>query len=178
MSVYRRELAKARLGDNIANHMGFIFALALYDKFDLTFKQITNYYTKTVNKHVAWQDDDNEDVTSESMMEYCRKRKIDVVGWVKSILMPQNDAGWIPVKYHVITEEEREEGCFSEDIVYYLDCKMPDDDQEIIVTDGKYVWADTCIVDDGFALDSGHDWIEDVIAWMPMPEPYKESEDV
>ena len=23
MSVYRRELAKARLGDNIANHMGF-----------------------------------------------------------------------------------------------------------------------------------------------------------
>lgn len=89
MSVYRRELAKARLGDNIANHMGFIFALALYDKFDLTFKQITNYYTKTVNKRVAWQDDDNEDVTSESMMEYCRKRKIDVVGWVKSIPMSQ-----------------------------------------------------------------------------------------
>lgn len=25
MSVYRKELAKARLGDNIANHMGFIF---------------------------------------------------------------------------------------------------------------------------------------------------------
>ena len=39
---------------------------------------------------------------------------------------PQNDARWIPVKYHVITEEEREEGCFSEDIVYYLDCKMPE----------------------------------------------------
>lgn len=80
MSVYQKELAKARLGDNIANHMGFIFALALYDKFDLTFKQITNYYTKTVSKRVAWQDDDNEDVTNESMMEYCRKRKIDVVG--------------------------------------------------------------------------------------------------
>lgn len=53
-SVYRKEIARARLGDNIANHMGFIFALALYDKFDLTFKQITNYYTKTVNKRVAW----------------------------------------------------------------------------------------------------------------------------
>lgn len=89
MNIYRKEIARARLGDNIANHMGFIFALALYDKFDLTFKQITNYYTKTVNKRVAWQDDDNEDVTSESMMEYCRKRKIDVVGWVKSIPMSQ-----------------------------------------------------------------------------------------
>ena len=87
---------------------------------------------------------------------------------------PQNDARWIPVKYHVITEEEREEGCFPDDIVYHLDCKMPDDEQEIIVTDGKYVWADICIIDDGCALDSGNDWIEDVIAWMPMPEPYRE----
>lgn len=60
MNIYRKEIARARLGDNIANHMGFIFALALYDKFDLTFKQITNYYTKTVNKRVAWKDDDNE----------------------------------------------------------------------------------------------------------------------
>lgn len=88
-SVYRQEVNKAKLGNNIANHMGFIFALALYDKFGLTFKQITNYYTKTVNKRVAWQDDDNDDVTSESMMEYCWKRKIDVVGWVKSIPMSQ-----------------------------------------------------------------------------------------
>lgn len=86
-SVYRQEVNKAKLGNNIANHMGFIFALALYDKFGLTFKQITNYYTKTVNKRVAWQDDDNDDVTSESMMEYCLKRKIDVIGWVKSIPM-------------------------------------------------------------------------------------------
>lgn len=88
-SVYRQEVNKAKLGNNIANHMGFIFALALYDKFGLTFKQITNYYTKTVNKRVAWQDDDNDDVTSESMMEYCQKRKIDVIGWVKSIPMSQ-----------------------------------------------------------------------------------------
>lgn len=29
----------------------------------------------------------------------------------------------------------------------------------------------------GYELDSGHDWIEDVIAWMPLPEPYRESED-
>ena len=96
---------------------------------------------------------------------------------IKNMAKPNNDTRWIPVKYHVMTEEERKAGGFSNDIVYYLDCKMPDDDQEIIVTDGKYVWADTCIVDDGFALDSGYDWIEDVIAWMPMPEPYRECEE-
>lgn len=88
-SVYKQELAKCRLGDNIANHMGFIFAAILYDKFNMTFKQVTNYYSKTVERRKAWQDDDNEKVTSESMMEYCRKKKIDVVKWVKSIPMPQ-----------------------------------------------------------------------------------------
>lgn len=88
-SVYKQELAKCRLGDNIANHMGFIFTAILYDKFDMTFKQITNYYSKTVERRKAWQDDENEEVTSESMMEYCREKKIDVVKWVKSIPMPQ-----------------------------------------------------------------------------------------
>lgn len=89
VSVYKQELAKCRLGDNIANHMGYIFTAILYDKFDMTFKQVTNYYSKTVERRKAWQDDDNEEVTSESMMEYCRKKKIDVVKWVKSIPMPQ-----------------------------------------------------------------------------------------
>lgn len=89
MSVYRKELAKARLGDNIANHMGFIFTAILYDKFDMTFKQVTNFYSKTVERRKAWQDDDNEEITSESMMEYCQKKKIDVIKWVKSIPMPQ-----------------------------------------------------------------------------------------
>lgn len=88
-SVYKQELAKCRLGDNIANHMGFIFAAILYDKFNMTFKQITNYYSKTVERRKAWQDDENEEVTSESMMEYCREKKIDVVKWVKSIPMSQ-----------------------------------------------------------------------------------------
>lgn len=84
---------------------------------------------------------------------------------------------WIPVKYHELTEEERKELLFSADIKYMLDCELPDDEQEIIVTDGRHVWVDTCIVNDGYALDSGHDWIEDVIAWMPLPEPFRESED-
>ena len=86
-SVYKQELAKCRLGDNIANHMGYIFTAILYDKFVMTFKKVTNFYSKPVERRKSWQDDDDEEVTSESMMAYCRKKKIDVVKWVKSIPM-------------------------------------------------------------------------------------------
>lgn len=65
LSVYKQEVAKCQLGVNIANHMGYIFTAILYDKFDMTFKQVNNYYSKTVERRKAWQDDDNENVTSE-----------------------------------------------------------------------------------------------------------------
>lgn len=86
---YKREVAKARLGDNIANHMSYIFTAVLYDKMGMSFKQVTNFYAKTVARRKAWQDDDNEEVTSESLMAYCKKRKIDVIGFVKSVPMTQ-----------------------------------------------------------------------------------------
>ena len=81
--------------------------------------------------------------------------------------------GWIPVTYHVATDEEREEMCLSHDIAYILDCPMPDDEQEIIVCNERYVWTDTCMIDEGYSLDSGNDWCGDVVAWMPMPKKYE-----
>lgn len=95
---------------------------------------------------------------------------------------------WIPVKYHEATEQEIEENGYSEDVCYILDNLMPNDEEEILVTvkstsrkTGKttyYVRQDTCYLDDGFSLDSGYDWITDVIAWKPLPEPYKEESEV
>lgn len=82
--------------------------------------------------------------------------------------------GWIPVKYHQISEKERAEEFLSKDIQYMLDCKMPDDGQEILVTNGETTWQDTCFIDsNGYYLDGGYDWI-DIMAWMPLPKPYKE----
>ena len=73
------------------------------------------------------------------------------------------DHKWIPVKYHYI-----------EDGVYHIDGPLPADGQEILITiDGGIVDYDTCYVDDGYYLDGGRDW-RDIIAWMPLPEPYKE----
>ena len=88
-SAYKRELAKAQLGNNIANHMSYIFSCILYDKFDMTFKQVSNFYEKVVERRIAWQDDDNNEITNESMLIYCIKKKIDAVAFVKSIPMSQ-----------------------------------------------------------------------------------------
>lgn len=84
---------------------------------------------------------------------------------------------WIPIKWHYITDEEREENRYQKDWVCYLDCEMPEDEQEIIVTTNHgRVEKDVCYLDGEFSLDSGWDWIEDIVAWMPLPEPYKGGE--
>ena len=82
---------------------------------------------------------------------------------------------WIPVKYREITEDERKENGYPKDWVYFLDCEMPSDDQEILVQarNGTIRW-DVCYEDDGYSLDSGWDWKDDIVAWMPLPEPYRE----
>ena len=84
---------------------------------------------------------------------------------------------WIPVKAHPATDEERES---SPDIDYWFDCEMPDDEQEILVTVKHKNWIsvekDVCYVDSCYVLDSGYDWLDDIIAWMPLPAPYKKGE--
>ena len=81
---------------------------------------------------------------------------------------------WIPVKWHEITDEEREREGYPKDWVVYIDCEMPSDEQEILVqTKSGYVRWDVCYEEGEFSLDSGWDWIEDIVAWMPLPEHYK-----
>lgn len=86
---YRNIVQTANLGNNVANHMGYIYPMVLYDKFDFTFRQVNNFYTRVIERRKAWQDDNNNDVTRESLVEYCEKKKIDVTGWVKSIPLSQ-----------------------------------------------------------------------------------------
>lgn len=100
---------------------------------------------------------------------------LDIVNTLLNDLkQDEKENGWIPVKYHQISEKERAEEFLSKDIQYMLDCKMPDDGQEILVTNGETTWQDTCFIDsNGYYLDGGYDWI-DIMAWMPLPKPYKE----
>lgn len=78
---------------------------------------------------------------------------------------------WIPVTWHETTDDD---GIDKEKYPICIDCHMPDDGQDILVCNKKSTWQDTCFSDDGYYLDSGNDWIDDVIAWQPLPEAYQQ----
>lgn len=111
--------------------------------------------------------DDHQMILASDVLEMIEQIKDDLE-------QDEKENGWIPVKYHQISEKERAEEFISKDIQYMLDCKMPDDGQEILVTNGETTWQDTSFIDcDGYYLDSNYDWI-DITAWQPLPKPYKE----
>lgn len=59
------------------------------------------------------------------------------------------------------------------------DCLIPEIDEEILVSDGKDVWQDRWLIsskgnDYRYELNSEIDF--EGLAWMHLPEPYKEKE--
>lgn len=85
---------------------------------------------------------------------------------------------WIPFKTRPLTEEEKEEHPEWDRI---LDCKLPDDGQAILVSidlrGHECVQYDEFYSDDGSYLDSGYEIGDEAVAWMPLPEPYREEGD-
>lgn len=78
--------------------------------------------------------------------------------------------GWIPFTRRPMTEEEQKD---YPNCTFMFDCVLPDDGDEILVSNGRFVWMDTFCSDiDRCYLDSGDDIDEDM-AWMPLPTPYK-----
>lgn len=113
--------------------------------------------------------DDHQMVLASDVLEMIEQLQDDLE-------QDEKENGWIPVKYHKISEKEREEESISKDIQCMLDCKMPDDGQEILVTNGETTWKDTCFIDSNeYYLDGGYDWI-DITAWQPLPNPMKEDD--
>ena len=81
--------------------------------------------------------------------------------------------GWIPVKTRELTAEEKEE---HPDSIFMWDCPLPDTPQDVLITTK---WGDVqlctfCADDMGSYFDEV-DW-DFVLAWMPLPEPYKKEE--
>lgn len=55
-----------------------------------------------------------------------------------------------------------------------LQGKLPEEEEEILATNGENVWLDTFMRDGSECyLDSGFDLVDGVLAWMPLPDPYK-----
>lgn len=77
---------------------------------------------------------------------------------------------WIPFKTREADEEEKEAYGWEE----VLCCKMPDEDEEILVS-----YASGCVDTDIFLregtevyLESGAEFMTQAVAWMPLPETY------
>ena len=86
--------------------------------------------------------------------------------------VPDNNVGkWIPFKLRKADEEERE--VYGYDAM--LDCKLPDEDEEILITN-KYghVYMDIFCSDYSECyLESGNEFVTEAVAWMPLPPAYK-----
>lgn len=84
---------------------------------------------------------------------------------------------WIKIKTRPLTEEEKESSWAKYwDLDYVYDCKLPEAEEDVLITTawGSVTITTFCDDCDGVYFDSFD--IEDVIAWMPLPEPanYKE----
>lgn len=77
---------------------------------------------------------------------------------VVRIVEEQPKIGWIP---------------FTEDEDGILNCPLPDDEQEVLISDGKTIWNDTFINDDCGCYLAYNNLELLGLAWMPLPEPYK-----
>ena len=68
---------------------------------------------------------------------------------------------WIPFTFEhdAVTGEE------------FIDCPTPNEDAEILVSDGISVWKDVWEDYDGYGLESGEELYG--LAWKPIPKPHK-----
>ena len=84
---------------------------------------------------------------------------------------------WIPITSRPMTEDEKpwHEDCY--DGAEILDCPLPDDGQEVLITVYGGVEVDTFIRDevDGCYFENRD--IGDVKAWMPLPPAWKGEKD-
>ena len=109
----------------------------------------------------------------------------EMVEWLEELKQLREQASsseepnkWIPLISRPMTEEEREEykgmAGVTENMI--LNCPLPDDGQEVLVSYGDYVCIDTFHDDDGCYFEDVE--IDEVDAWMPLPLPWKaESEE-
>ncbi len=145
-------------------------AMLVGEKFSIFHKYIEDILGRPVWTH---------ELADRSVMEEIKeKSKSDFLELCKN----EETSQWIPIKMRPGTDEEYEEfsqygDCPREDFRVF-ECQLPDDDQEVLVTTR---WGNVCTdiwhrdVDCCYFEDYSDD--DDVIAWMPLPEPYKGGEE-
>ena len=106
-------------------------------------------------------------------------QKCPYYGEVSRCAMMFNDAialirerSWIPFRVRELTEEEKQ---MHPDWLFMYDCQIPEVNQEILISvlGAKYEHVQTDVWTE-FGLDGCWTIPDEAVAWMPMPEEYKE----
>lgn len=82
-----------------------------------------------------------------------------------------NDNGWIPITWRKTTKDD---GIDAEKYPFFINCPLPDDEQDVLVCD-KYgrVYLDVFCRDgcECYLDNSNADLMGDIVAWQPLPTP-------
>lgn len=124
-------------------------------------KVLNDFGLEDIKNEVQFKDGNSETIDCISVLQEF------VVNYVNSTQAHKVNE-WILFKKREATKEEKE--MYEWD--YVLDCEIPNDGQEILVSDGEVVWSDVFInFGDCYGLESNTELTG--LAWMPLPEPYK-----
>ena len=117
---------------------------------------------------------DGEEIYEDGKSKDRYEQVVRIIEIVKQEAEQYNN-GWIPFVQREMTEDEKESfGDFN----FMLDCQLPDEDEEILITykfkDELYVYVDTFMRDGSECyLDSGRDFVTEAVAWRKKPQPYQ-----
>ena len=96
-----------------------------------------------------------------------------VAAYLRELKQLREESKWIPVTWRETTENDTP---YLDEYPIVLTCPMPDDRQEILISDHGYVCTDVCQIDNqGYWLEGKGDWL-DIDAWMPLPKAYEGKE--
>lgn len=114
-------------------------------------------------------DDLCSDIEDESFGEVV---KAEILEWLDAHPV---DLQWHKLTFRPLTDEEKEEYA-NQEWTYMID-GLPGFGEDVIVTNGTNAWVDSFDMDDdGVWLSGTDDDIDGVIAWMELPEAYKEEQ--
>ena len=108
------------------------------------------------------------DIEDESFGEVV---KAEILEWLDAHPV---DLQWHKLTFRPLTDKEKEE--YANQEWTYMSDGLPEFGEEVLVTSGKCVWVDSFDVDDCVYLSGTGNDIDGVIAWMELPEPYKEEQ--
>lgn len=110
-------------------------------------------------------------------IDHCEKDCVRLA--INTLSSSENPNKWIPITSRPMTEEEKKDfaertGYDEKDFDDILSCPLPEDGETVLITDRLgNVEVDTFINDcDGCYFECNCD-MEDVKAWMPLPQPYQ-----